>query len=78
MAGTVGGSIGLDSEYYCRRCDEKTDLVSYKTSARDLLKRIEVAIEKLKCGTNLEDIGLWSIMKDNIGSFSHITFLFLH
>ncbi|KAM1086957.1 hypothetical protein ACFX13_012743 [Malus domestica] len=88
MAGTVGGSIGLDSEYYCRRCDEKTDLVSHvtrlllacesldsrddvekilnfgicilrgsqKTSARDLLKRIEVAIEKLKCGTNLEDI----------------------
>ncbi|KAM1002638.1 hypothetical protein ACFX13_003091 [Malus domestica] len=79
MAGTVGGSIGLDSEYYCTRCDEKTDLVSYvtrlllacesldsrddvekilnfgicilrgsqKTSARDLLKRIEVAIEKV-------------------------------
>ncbi|XVF38250.1 hypothetical protein REPUB_Repub20aG0084000 [Reevesia pubescens] len=21
MAGTVGGSIGLDAEYYCRRCD---------------------------------------------------------
>ncbi|TQE08823.1 hypothetical protein C1H46_005541 [Malus baccata] len=79
MAGTVGGSIGLDSEYYCWRCDEKTNLVSYvtrlllacesldsrddvekilnfgicilrgsqKTSARDLLKRIEVAIEKV-------------------------------
>ncbi|KAM1763836.1 hypothetical protein COP1_003069 [Malus domestica] len=47
MTGTVGGSIGLDSEYYCRHCDEKTDLVSYKTSARDLLKRIEVAIEKV-------------------------------
>ncbi|KAM1006301.1 hypothetical protein ACFX2I_003061 [Malus domestica] len=47
MTGTVGGSIGLDSEYYCRHCDEKTDLVSYNTSARDLLKRIEVAIEKV-------------------------------
>ncbi|KAM1216911.1 hypothetical protein ACFX2I_013127 [Malus domestica] len=47
MAGTVRGSIGLDSEYYCRGCDEKTDLGSQKTSARDLLKRIEVAIEKV-------------------------------
>ncbi|WOK91577.1 hypothetical protein Cni_G00268 [Canna indica] len=26
LAGTVGGSIGLDVEYYCRRCDNKTDL----------------------------------------------------
>ncbi|KAL6526574.1 hypothetical protein OROGR_015664 [Orobanche gracilis] len=32
MAGTVGGSIGLDAEYYCRRCDSKTDLVSYVTN----------------------------------------------
>lgn len=29
MAGTIGGSIGLDAEYYCRRCDTKTDLVSH-------------------------------------------------
>ncbi|KAJ7954874.1 protein OBERON 1-like [Quillaja saponaria] len=27
MAGTVGGSIGLDAEYFCRRCDGRTDLV---------------------------------------------------
>ncbi|KAJ6809906.1 uncharacterized protein M6B38_159330 [Iris pallida] len=27
MAGTVGGGIGLDAEYYCRRCDNKTDLL---------------------------------------------------
>ncbi|KAJ6846355.1 uncharacterized protein M6B38_280430 [Iris pallida] len=27
MAGTIGGSIGLDAEYYCRRCDNKTDLI---------------------------------------------------
>ncbi|RAL54363.1 hypothetical protein DM860_001491 [Cuscuta australis] len=27
VAGTVGGSIGLDAEYFCRRCDSKTDLV---------------------------------------------------
>ncbi|XP_022956071.1 protein OBERON 4-like isoform X1 [Cucurbita moschata] len=29
MAGTVGGIIGLDAEYYCRRCDARTDLVSH-------------------------------------------------
>ncbi|KAK4388586.1 hypothetical protein Sango_2465200 [Sesamum angolense] len=29
MAGTVGGSIGLDAEYYCRRCDSRTNLVSH-------------------------------------------------
>ncbi|KAL1536133.1 hypothetical protein AAHA92_28828 [Salvia divinorum] len=31
MAGTVGGSIGLDAEYYCRRCDSRTDLVPHVT-----------------------------------------------
>ncbi|XP_004296755.1 PREDICTED: protein OBERON 2 isoform X2 [Fragaria vesca subsp. vesca] len=88
MAGTVGGSIALDSEYYCRRCDARTDLVPHvmrllhtcesldsrdniekilnigicilrssgKTIAKELLKRIEVAIAKLKYGTSLEDI----------------------
>lgn len=29
LAGTVGGSIGLDAEYHCRRCDMRTDLVSH-------------------------------------------------
>ncbi|CAI9759951.1 unnamed protein product [Fraxinus pennsylvanica] len=27
MAGTFGGSIGLEIEYYCRRCDSRTDLI---------------------------------------------------
>ncbi|XP_042446096.1 protein OBERON 2-like isoform X1 [Zingiber officinale] len=31
MAGTVGGSIGLDTEYYCRRCDNKTNLIPFLT-----------------------------------------------
>ncbi|XP_043708396.1 protein OBERON 2-like isoform X2 [Telopea speciosissima] len=31
MAGTVGGRIGLDVEYYCRRCDRRTDLISHVT-----------------------------------------------
>ncbi|XP_022738899.1 protein OBERON 2-like [Durio zibethinus] len=38
MAGTVGGSIGLDAEYYCRRCDAKTCLVPHVTR---LLKTCE-------------------------------------
>ncbi|KAG0487297.1 hypothetical protein HPP92_009392 [Vanilla planifolia] len=29
MAGTVGGSIDLDAEYYCRCCDKKTDLIPH-------------------------------------------------
>lgn len=29
VAGTIRGSIGLDAEYYCRRCDSRTDLVSH-------------------------------------------------
>ncbi|XP_071737037.1 uncharacterized protein [Rutidosis leptorrhynchoides] len=32
MAGTVGGTIGLDVEYYCRRCDSRTDLIPYVTN----------------------------------------------
>ncbi|KAJ4955995.1 hypothetical protein NE237_012778 [Protea cynaroides] len=31
MAGTVGGNIGLDVEYHCRRCDNRTDLLSHVT-----------------------------------------------
>lgn len=31
MAGALGGTIGLDAEYYCRRCDARTDLVSHVT-----------------------------------------------
>ncbi|XP_038897148.1 protein OBERON 2-like isoform X2 [Benincasa hispida] len=88
-AGTVGGSIGLDAEYYCRRCDARTDLVSHverflqsyqsadcrddieeilslgfcilrgshKMRAKELLRHIELNIEKLKSGTCLEEIG---------------------
>ncbi|KAJ4722480.1 protein OBERON 1-like [Melia azedarach] len=91
MAGTVAGSIGLDAEYCCRRCDAKTDLVSHvarsvdvcksvyasadvkkilnlgvcilrgsqKNSAKELLSRIKLAVEKLNCGASLEDI--WKV-----------------
>lgn len=88
MAGTVGGSINLDAEYYCRRCDSRTDLISHvgrllegcesidsqddigkifnvgicvlhgskRTSAKQLLHHIELAMSKLKNGTHVEDI----------------------
>ncbi|XP_051152916.1 protein OBERON 2 [Andrographis paniculata] len=53
MAGTVGGSTNLDAEFYCRRCDSRTDLISH---VRRLLETYESldsrdAIEKfLKVG----------------------------
>ncbi|XP_059628561.1 uncharacterized protein LOC132271250 [Cornus florida] len=41
MAGTVGGSIGLDAEYYCRRCDTRTDLVSHVSKLLQTCQSIE-------------------------------------
>ncbi|KAK9083822.1 hypothetical protein Scep_030293 [Stephania cephalantha] len=41
MAGTVGGNIGLDAEYYCRRCDQKTDLVSHVTKAMKICESLD-------------------------------------
>lgn len=41
MAGTVGGSIGLDAEYYCRRCDARTDLVSHVTRLLQICEAID-------------------------------------
>lgn len=40
LAGTVGGSIGLDVEYYCRRCDSRSDLLSH---VQKLIKTCELA-----------------------------------
>lgn len=41
MAGTVGGSIGLDAEYYCRRCDTRTDLLSHVIKILQTCESIE-------------------------------------
>ncbi|XP_050219264.1 protein OBERON 2 [Mercurialis annua] len=41
MAGTVGGSIGLDVEYYCRRCDAKTDLIPHVTRLLETCESID-------------------------------------
>lgn len=40
LAGTVGGSIGLDVEYYCRRCDSRSDLLSH---VQKLIKTCELS-----------------------------------
>lgn len=79
LAGAVGGIIGLDAEYCCRRCDARMDLVphvtkflkivesvnsrddiekildlgvcilqgSQRSSAQGLLRRLELAMEKV-------------------------------
>ncbi|CAI0559472.1 unnamed protein product [Linum tenue] len=41
MAGTVGGSIGLDAEYLCRRCDAKTDMVPHAVKLLQTCKFID-------------------------------------
>lgn len=56
MAGKVGGSIGLDAEYYCRRCDARTDLVSHVTRLLQTCELIDSRddIEKiLKVGSSV-------------------------
>ncbi|KAM7257847.1 hypothetical protein ACFE04_013588 [Oxalis oulophora] len=95
-AGTVGGQVGLDAEYHCRRCDSRRDLISHatkliqicksvesredvekilnvgvcilrgseKTSAKELLNRIEWCMTQLKCGTSLEEI--WNAEKADV------------
>ncbi|XP_028773520.1 protein OBERON 1 isoform X2 [Neltuma alba] len=41
MAGTVGGSVGLDVEYLCRHCDARTDLISHATELLEKCKTID-------------------------------------
>ncbi|KAF9605592.1 hypothetical protein IFM89_017935 [Coptis chinensis] len=49
MAGTVGGSNGLDVEYYCRRCDKKTDLIIH-------VKKLLQTCESLNSQDDVEKI----------------------
>ncbi|XP_057958153.1 uncharacterized protein LOC131151014 isoform X2 [Malania oleifera] len=48
MAGTVGGSIGLDAEYYCRRCDSRTQLVSHVAGLLETCKSLDSRDEIVK------------------------------
>lgn len=41
MAGTVGGSIGLDVQYYCRRCDNKTNLMMHVEKLMETCQSLE-------------------------------------
>lgn len=41
MAGTVGGSIGLDVQYYCRRCDNKTNLMMHVEKLLETCQSLE-------------------------------------
>lgn len=41
VAGSVGGSIGLDAEYFCRRCDSRTDLISVVMNLLQTCETIE-------------------------------------
>ncbi|KAJ0035312.1 hypothetical protein Pint_24804 [Pistacia integerrima] len=45
MAGTVGGSIGLDAEYLCRRCDAKTDLVPHVTRLVKICESVDSSVD---------------------------------
>ncbi|CAN8311328.1 unnamed protein product [Cochlearia groenlandica] len=49
MAGTIGGSIGLDAEYNCRRCDAKKDLVPHVNRFLEICQTVEYQgdIEKI-------------------------------
>ncbi|KAL6007215.1 hypothetical protein ACLOJK_032711 [Asimina triloba] len=49
MAGTIGGSIGLDAEYNCRRCDNITDLIPHVSRLVEICQSIDskADIEKI-------------------------------
>uniref|UniRef100_A0A175YJP8 Uncharacterized protein n=1 Tax=Daucus carota subsp. sativus TaxID=79200 RepID=A0A175YJP8_DAUCS len=48
MAGVVEGCIGLDTEYYCRRCDTRTDLLSHVAKLLQTCEAIESRDEIMK------------------------------
>lgn len=58
MAGTVGGSIGLDAEYYCRRCDNKMDLVSHVAD----FSRVCRSVGSRKEAKSVLDLGLCALL----------------
>ncbi|KAJ7980028.1 Protein OBERON 1-like [Quillaja saponaria] len=49
MAGTLEGNIGMDAEYYCRRCDRRTDMVSH-------VKRLLLTVESIGSQDDTEKI----------------------
>ncbi|CAL0311352.1 unnamed protein product [Lupinus luteus] len=53
MAGTIGKSIGLNAEYYCRRCDGRTGLVSHVNKLLETCKATDLDEEIRKKILNL-------------------------
>jgi hypothetical protein len=50
MAGTVGGTtIGLDVQYYCRRCDNKTNLMMETCQSLESRDEIEPILNMGLC-----------------------------
>ncbi|XP_062108326.1 protein OBERON 1 [Humulus lupulus] len=85
LAGKVGGSIGLDAEYYCRRCDAKTDLVPHVTrllqtcesidSRDDIEKILKVGISILHGSRKTSAKGLLNRFQLAVGKLEHETHL---
>ncbi|PIA31742.1 hypothetical protein AQUCO_04900201v1 [Aquilegia coerulea] len=70
VAGTIEGNFNLNVEYYCRRCDEKSDLFPHVT-------RLLQTCESLNCRDDIEKIlnlGLWILR----GSQQEISKRLLH
>ncbi|KAK7366546.1 hypothetical protein VNO80_08539 [Phaseolus coccineus] len=53
LAGKVGGSIGLDAGYHCRRCDGRTDMISHANNILQTCKTTDLDDEILKKILNL-------------------------
>jgi len=53
LAGKVGGSIGLDAGYHCRRCDGRTDMISHVNNLLQTCKTTDLDDEILKKILNL-------------------------
>ncbi|XP_017407926.1 uncharacterized protein LOC108320869 isoform X4 [Vigna angularis] len=53
LAGKVGGSIGLDAGYHCRRCDGRTDMISHVNNLLQTCKTTDLDDEILRKILNL-------------------------
>ncbi|KAI4342737.1 hypothetical protein MLD38_027324 [Melastoma candidum] len=72
LAGTVGGDIGLDAEYYCRRCDSRTEVISHVRRLMETCKVVD-SRDEVEKALNLSIWILQGSQKDTARSLlSHI------
>ncbi|KAJ0964466.1 hypothetical protein J5N97_025604 [Dioscorea zingiberensis] len=81
LAGTVRGSINLDVEYYCRRCDNKTDLMEHMTklfktcesvnSSEDAEKMLNLGLSILHDSKQIRAKNLQSCMELVVAKLKH-------